>query len=378
MRVNQYDRYPKSPLDFGSHEAYGSMARLRAEQGCTTRRMPSLQYTSDFDFTYILISPTSATSRTFIELSCSTSTCARNQYKSNAKCLRCPDETPRSSAGSTKLSDCFRCGAGLSLPHPLATSCTISETYLPISLSHGWRVWAPDFHTVNPERWGMKKIEFHSSNECNGTPLNVNGEAIDSNNYGNGPDNAFNDNPDVWTGKKDSSGAFWIGMRFDNKRKVQCVKLNSTANSVREVRVQALINNVWNNVWIQKNLDTSGSSAVILSIIHPPTSAPTMQPTTQILSHFPSNSPISITSTEPPSQQGCYESNRSIFLWFVKDNEARTKTCNWLSKQSESDKTRLCSKTNHFESLEPGEFTLKTFCETSTFEIFTHLGVLNK
>ena len=333
------------------------MARLQAEQGCKTTKMPSLQYTSDFDFTYILIPPTSAASSTSIELSCWTSTCTTNQYKSNGKCLRCPDHTPRSSAGSTKLSDCFGCGAGLSLPHPLATSCTISETFLPISSSNGWRVWAPDFHTINPDRWGMKKIEFYSDDECDGTPLNMNGEAIDSDNYGNGPDSAFNDNTDVWTGKKDSTGAFWIGMRFDNKRTVKCVKLKSTANSVREVRVQALLNNVWNNVWIQKDLDTTGSAEVFLSMIHPPTSAPTMQPTTQNQSHFPSNSPISTTSTESPSQQGCNESNKSVFLWFVKDNEARTKTCNWLSRQSESDKVRLCSKTNYFESFQPGEFT---------------------
>ncbi len=321
------------------------MQLLQSDQGCSTSKMSSLQYSSDFDNTYILVPPTSTSpgSTTSVELSCWVSTCAANQYKSFDKCVKCPDLTPRSNEGTNSVDKCFRCDPGLSLPHPLSTTCAISDKILSISSSKGWRVWAPDFHAVNPDRWELSKIEFYSDFTCSGSFIEPVGEAIDSGNYGSGPEGAFLA-ADVWDGKKDNTGVFWVGMKFDENKLVQCVKVISTENSVKEIRVQALRADGWYNTWIQKELDTTSSVELILSLEHSPTTAPTPQPVS------------TSTNTKAPSQGGCSEDTRDVFLWFVVDNTAKVKSCKWLQRQRVGLVRRLCKLDREFGSYEPGKF----------------------
>mmetsp|Transcript_28820 Transcript_28820/g.33484 ORF Transcript_28820/g.33484 Transcript_28820/m.33484 type:complete len:583 (-) Transcript_28820:111-1859(-) len=297
-----YCSYPYAHVNYASLQGYGATKRLPAYQGCNVNSMPSLTYKSDYDETYVLVPSTKkdatpAGSITKVKVSCSVSSCATNQYKLNNKCVQCPIDMPRSNAGSSSINNCFSCPGGTSLPHPLATVCTLSDDFLPISRSKGWRVWVPEYQTVSKIRWGVKLLEFYATSDCSGSAYIPNGIAINSRNFGTAPDLAFSDSAGAWSGKADNDGAIWVGMTFSAVKSVQCVKLVCTSNSVTEVRVQALVGNSedsWANVWVQKDLDTAKNVEQILSFEHPPTVPPTEPPT-----KYPTESPTKEPTSEP-------------------------------------------------------------------------------
>ena len=268
--------------------------------------MPKLQYRSDYDATFILLPPTSMKSVSTVEISCAVSHCTVNQYKSNGQCVQCPTSKPRSSPGSLSIEDCVKCPSGTDLPHPFASVCTLSQNFLRISRSNGWRIWAPEYHVVSHSRWGVRKLEFYSSNDCTGSKVNPNGEAIHSNSYkGTSPsfaEPAFADTG-AWAGKQDEDGVFWIGMIFSEEILVQCVKVVNSKFSVREIRVQALVGSEgWKNVFIQKDLDLRKGVELILSFDYPLTQTPSTSPSitpTIAPSTTPTESPSSTLSTAP-------------------------------------------------------------------------------
>mmetsp|Transcript_18375 Transcript_18375/g.22495 ORF Transcript_18375/g.22495 Transcript_18375/m.22495 type:complete len:983 (-) Transcript_18375:152-3100(-) len=390
-----YDSYPYAHINYDSLSGYGAMKRLPAYKTCTLTSMHSLQYQSDYDETYVLIpstkvADTPAGSITKVNISCSVSRCANNQYKLNGKCSQCPEDRPRSNTGSTSISNCFACPVGTSLTHPLATICTLSDDFSPIKASKGWRLWAPDYHTTSGNRWGVKLMEFYETMDCSGTPYNPRGNAINSNNFGTSPDLVFSDDSSVWTGKKDSDGAIWIGMLFFQEKSVQCVKLVCTNNSVREVRVQALVGNGnnWQNVWIEKNLDTTKDAELIISFERPPTpptksptksptkepsllttKAPTKVPTVALPISNPIKEPSRHPIESPTIMSSCDEDEEDIFVRTIKGNRAVLKTCRWLSEKDDVTLVdKLCKKNEGFGIYKPANEMCPVTCNICTCE----------
>jgi len=325
----------------------------KAQKGCVIGTESSMIYQSEYDSTYILVPSSGTSGQTTVEISCSTSKCANNQYKLNGKCIRCPDENPRSNAGSNSITKCFSCPSGTSLPHPLASVCTLSDDFLPVSKSTGWRIWAPVYHTVSDDRWGVQKLEFYSSQDCSGTPYSAIGQPVDSNNNGSGPELAFT-NTGSWVGMQDNEDTIWVGMIFSENIFVQCVKVQNTSFSVKEIRVQALVNNQWRNVWVEKGLTLSSNNELILSFDHPPTASPTAAPTKDPTAS-PTRNPTS-TPTIPVPTNNCVQVNKKKFLLKVTSNNiVRLKTCQWLGKKSAKKIRRICKKRQSFQDYLPGK-----------------------
>jgi hypothetical protein len=411
--------YPYSPITYGSPETYGATQKLEAWKSCKTNNMPSLKYKSDYDETFVLFPATRVKGETTIEASCSVMKCSHNQYKKNGQCMPCPFDKPRSNAGSTTIRRCFRCPAFTELPHPLAPLCTLSNQILHKSRSKGWRIWAPDYHTVSKNRWGVKSLEFYPSNDCSGSKHEADGVAIDSGNFEGGPEGAFEDNKS-WIGKKDNDETFWIGMIFSDTKQVRCVKVINTFNSVKNIRVQALVENEeWENVWIQKDLDLTKDVELILSFEHAPTTAPTSNPTrltdsptknptrapsTIQITDSPTTNPIKAPSTiqitnsptknpiKAPSSsntnapvivQECSERSQGVFLRNIIDGIPKTKTCTWLRKEDESSRKRLCEKNESHGLIKPGKFhpldqecldisSIEKICNIQLYDLVKH------
>jgi len=401
-----YCSYPYAHVNYASLQGYGATKRLPAYQGCNVNSMPSLTYKSDYDETYVLVPSTKkdatpAGSITKVKVSCSVSSCATNQYKLNNKCVQCPIDMPRSNAGSSSINNCFSCPGGTSLPHPLATVCTLSDDFLPISRSKGWRVWVPEYQTVSKIRWGVKLLEFYATSDCSGSAYIPNGIAINSRNFGTAPDLAFSDSAGAWSGKADNDGAIWVGMTFSAVKSVQCVKLVCTSNSVTEVRVQALVGNSedsWANVWVQKDLDTAKNVEQILSFEHPPTvpptepptkyptESPTKEPTSEPTKHptatpstsssptvtnisnspteYPTPSPTEYPTPSPIDEGGCVENKKSYFLKNIREGASIIKTCQWLGKKPTKVINRLCRKTLELGDYKPAQLMCPKTCDT--------------
>jgi hypothetical protein len=344
-------------------------------------KMATLQYDADYDNTYILIPSKSDATQTNVEVSCSISKCARNQYKLDFRCIQCPDEKPRSNPSSTGIHKCFSCPPGTALPHPLADVCTLSDSFFPITRSTGWRIWAPIYHTLSENRWSVKELKFYPTSDCSGQNYNPVGEAVDSGNFDTSPQVLF-DESSSWSGKSDSDGAIWVGMTFSVEKFVQCVKVVNSSFSVSEIRVQALRGNEWLNVWVEKDFSSSSNVDIVMIFDHPPTPFPTTSPTAEPTTS-PTKEPTSLstptalfppTTTVPtsasvqntpsptasvtvaaPTSSNCSEEASDKFFRTMDDNLPITKTCNWLQKQNTSLLLRMCAKTKSYGSYKPGK-----------------------
>jgi hypothetical protein len=205
-----------------------------------------------------------------------------------------------SDAGSTSVHDCTICPAGTNLLHPLSSSCSLSETFQQIEQAKGWRIWTPVFHSNSGWAWGVSSLSFYSDHDCQAliSPLGI---PINSANAGDGfgPENAFNSTEtNNWGGRIDSDSSFWLGMMFDSLQSVKCVQVSSKTQHVNELRIQAYIDTEdrWENVWIQKSLDTTNwivVNTIRLDYNEPPTSSPIQ------LANPPTFSPIKVTN--PPT-----------------------------------------------------------------------------
>lgn len=152
-------------------------------------------------------------------------------------------------------------------------------------MGKGWRVWAPNFHVQNWV-WYIDELEFYEDEECAGDHIDPSlGTPIHSNSWsgGWGPENAFGQWW-YWGGQPDEHGAFWLGLMFNEDTNVQCAKLyNADANFANELRIQVYIENedIWKNVWIEKDLDTgiSAVNTMIFSTSLTSSPSPTTSPT---------------------------------------------------------------------------------------------------
>ncbi len=349
------------------------MMSLTASQGCN-----SLKYQSEYDSTYIYIPDKPVSETISIQVSCAIKKCAQNQYKLNGQCMQCPDDKPRASIGSTSILKCFSCPPGTDIPHHLSDTCTLSDKFGPFAWSNGWRIWVPEYHTISGSRWGVKLLEFYSTQDCTGTPYEPKGEAVDSDNFGTPPETVFN-GLGAWSGKQGNDGSIWLGMVFAGRKLVQCVKVVNTSNSVKEIRVQALVKGQWRNTLVQKDLDLNSNIELILSFDHPPTSAPTQNPTPMPTSE-PTKRPTR-TPTKPPTKRptispaptgkpvinvpvptkspvsnNCDEQRKDRFLKNVKANgNPVTRNCNWLKQKGSKVRTNLCNKNISMGSFRSGK-----------------------
>ena len=247
------------------------------------------QYQSDYGQTYIVIPPADTANpadvTATVEVSCALTKCLHNSYMSDGTCQPCPNNEI-SPAGSTTESDCVPCPGGTFLEHPLSPSCTISEDYMSITSSQGWRVWADASHTTAGWAWDIKEIKLYSSATCSGTPIVNDGTAFDSGNAGGGwgPENAFKSGG-TWGGRKDEYNHFYVGMTFSASKEVRCVEIRTAGDkSATEVRIQAYnsTSDTWENAFIAKTFDSSTDATNIISLQETafPSSAPSISPST--------------------------------------------------------------------------------------------------
>ncbi len=87
---------------------------------------PEMSYQALLGEVWALVPPWT-TGTTYLQVSCTSSTCLTNQYMKNGGCTQCPNNY-RSSPGATSVSACWPCPEGTGLPHPLASSCVTKES----------------------------------------------------------------------------------------------------------------------------------------------------------------------------------------------------------------------------------------------------------
>lgn len=255
-----YDRYPfaplvlGAPLGYGSFGSFGSASRSNLKR---SRKLESTSVTTKINEAWIVIPELPVTVN---EISCVVSTCGVNQYMSNNVCVQCPDNM-RSDVGSTSQSDCEPCPPGSELAHPQASVCPVTDFFdNSIDSALGWRIWAADYHTTRDWVLDVDLIKFYSSSDCAGSDIDPTGTPVDSGNAGSGwgAVNAFT-NGDAWGGRKDDDDYFWLGMMFDTEKTVRCLFIDlNDGNELKEMRVQAYVNNLWTNVWIEKDVAVGG------------------------------------------------------------------------------------------------------------------------
>jgi hypothetical protein len=301
----------------------------------------SLNYKSDYSQTYILIPPISGKSTIEVDVNCEFTQCPTNQYKDNGECIQCPNNG-RSDPGSTSLSDCVECPGGSFLPHPLSKQCAVLTTYEEITSATGWRIWAPEFDTNSGWVVDIAEIEFYNNLDCSGASIDTSqGTAVDSGNAGfsyepyNAFDGEFNS---IWGGRWDEDGTFHVGMDFGNNMKqVRCVKLYMRdTHYLLSVRIQAYVDGMWKNAWIEDKLSGVDDGIVLNTIpmdylaqpTQPKPTPPTPTPTT--------TTPAPTPTPSTPSSDFCQDS-KTTFPWGKK---GKKKTCVFLSKKNTSKRCR--------------------------------------
>ncbi len=84
-----------------------------------------MSYQALFGEVWALVPPWSG-GTTYLDVSCNSQKCLRNQYMKNGSCTQCP-ENHRAAPGSKSISACWPCPSGTELRHPLASWCSASE-----------------------------------------------------------------------------------------------------------------------------------------------------------------------------------------------------------------------------------------------------------
>lgn len=237
-----------------------------------------LTYETDFGEAWVYIPPLSSGLELSLSVSCSVNDCRAGEYMDlDGHCYECPGQMV-SDIGSTSVDECKSCPDG-SVKSLTSLHCVISEEYKYISSSKRWRIWAPEFHTLNGWSWDVERLEFYEDEECQGSIINHNeGQMIDSGNAGAGwgPSNAFDADGGVWGGRFDDYGTIWLGLELPSLTVVSCVKITNSfgdgRKGVTEIRVQAYIENKskWKNVMIKKNIDTSAGAVSVIHLVPAP------------------------------------------------------------------------------------------------------------
>merc|ERR1712156_73758 len=216
-----------------------------------------------------------------------------------------------------------------------------SQSYEEITSATGWRVWAPDYDTYLGWVWDVNEIQFYDNLDCTGSMIDISGGTpIDSNNAGPGwgPQNAFDDNlNNVWGGRPDSDGIYFIGMDFGSSSKqVKCLKLYRLSDTkyAVNVRIQAFVDGTWKNAWIEENLPDT--------VIPGPNFYNKISLDYESSSTSPSASPSTSSSTSPsqapvddPLQ--CNDSTLKFKIQGIK----KLKTCSWVGKKKTDERCQI-------------------------------------
>ena len=161
------------------------------------------------------------------------------------------------------------------------------ESFVEITSSTAWRIFSPSSDLNSGWNWDIPELKLFDNLECSGSPVDTSqGTPIDSAHAGGGwvPGNAFdNSNWSAWGGRPDSNDNFWLGIEFNSKVEVRCIKLyQGTPAYSDKIRIQAKDDEgIWQDAWIEELGPPAedGDVSIIPINYNPPTSAPTKKPT---------------------------------------------------------------------------------------------------
>ena len=109
--------------------------------------------------------------------------------------------------------------------------------------SKGWRIFTRDLAGV----WDVAELEFYASADCSGdkmpnddgTPISSGYNLSGTGQEGNSPMQAFGPS-EIWGGRPDNDGDFWLGKSFSSPVSVKCVKVQNDNNWAKsQIQVQA-------------------------------------------------------------------------------------------------------------------------------------------